>query len=215
MKRGIITIGLLIPIFLWLGCNKTAINHTDSKGLKQGKWVMYYNDTTIQSTLQYKNGFKTGNEIIYFPDGKVNIEKSWLADEYASVLHGLYKHYDNTGQLIQEMQYFEGEPDDSIKQYYLDGTLEMEGIYDKGNKIEIWKYYDKSGELYKSIDYSDSPTDWTDDTQNGVIVYYTMNKPVYKVKWFKNQLIEDTIYIPEVYKMYVDQRIIQFPETGL
>jgi antitoxin component YwqK of YwqJK toxin-antitoxin module len=214
MKRGITIIALLFPLFSWFGCNKTAINYKDSKGLKQGKWVMYYNDTTIQSVVQFKNGFKTGEEILYFPDGTVNIERSWLADEFASVMHGPYKHYDNTGQLIQELHYFEGMPDDSIKQYYLDGTLEMEGLFDKGNKTGVWKYYDKSGELYKTIDYTETPTDWTDETQNGVIVYLTAGKPVYEVKWFKNQLIEDTIYIPEVYKMYVEQHIIQSTKTG-
>lgn len=62
--------------------------------------------------------------------------------------------FDKRGHLIEEGvwngEYFNG----SYLSYHRNGIVKSSGVYATGRKIGIWNYYDNSGKLIKSINYT-------------------------------------------------------------
>jgi antitoxin component YwqK of YwqJK toxin-antitoxin module len=78
------------------GC-VNQIGHINENGLKDGKWVAYYENGILWSTAQYYKGLKDGIWKIYRPDGKLYSEIEYRKGKR---LYG--RMYDETGQVIDK-----------------------------------------------------------------------------------------------------------------
>lgn len=204
-------IGFLIlfaPLLLISSCQNgknpngiEKINQTDESGKKQGVWRYYFPDGSLQSEVNYTEDLKSGEEIQYFPSGKINVSMEWIADNGASILQGNYKHYNNEGILIMELFYNEGIPEGTVKHFYQDGTINIEGQYSKGMKTGQWKTYRNDGSLQELATYLSDDQPWNDDTKHGLIWYFDEHSnPYLQERYFKGQLINDSIINPIIYR---------------
>ena len=120
-------------------------------GKEKTKIVSYYSNGTKSSEIIFENYLRQGKEMIYYPNGKVFLEKNYVDDKY----HGLvqawlenetvkYKEYYQQNQLqgICKYYYDNGKPNMIIN--YVDdlphGAVEL---YDKDGKLietQTWFY---------------------------------------------------------------------------
>lgn len=215
IKWSLLYVFLIAVLVMITGCGKKIINHTDSKGNKQGKWLEQYEDGQIMSIRQYKDGFKYGEEKEFYNNGQLMNLKNWESDEYAETLHGWSIMYSYQGELIFKMHYDHGIPHDSVLEYYNSGTLKMKGFYNQGIKASVWEFYDQAEQLTKSIEYEGYDTEWVDESLNGKYIYYIDHSPIYEVVWYKDQLASDTVYHREAYEILLeDGTIVQAPKFG-
>ncbi len=114
---------------------KEKINRKNRKGQKTGTWKKFYEDGKLKEESRYKN----------------------------DLLNGYLKEYDRKGKLINATLYIDGVAQtyaeeiatlDIKKEYYEDGTVRREGIYDvTGKENGIFKYYDEKGKIEKTEFY--------------------------------------------------------------
>ena len=148
------------------------INFIDN--IKEGKSFEYALDGRLISIIFYKKGTLMGTEKINRYD-KLNRKKdTWkifhdnekLKEEMRyknDLLNGYYKKYDKKGRLINATLYIEGVPQsfteelatlDIRKEYYPDGIVKLEGIYDIiGKENGLFKFFDKNGKIERSEIY--------------------------------------------------------------
>jgi len=119
---------------------RQRINRSDEQGRKQGTWMVFY------------------------PSGKVNKELNYLDD----LLDGLYKEFNENGNLILSLKYKQGkivedqnksaleENIDFRREINEKGILISSGSYLKEVPIGIHRYYNDQGKVINSKIYSDS-----------------------------------------------------------
>ena len=71
---------------------------------RQGKWVAYYEDGKTWSVGYFKDGLKHGNSDVYYENGQLRYNKNYEQD----VAVGLWKFYDEQGNLLGEVMYENG-----------------------------------------------------------------------------------------------------------
>lgn len=148
------------------------INFIDD--VKEGKSFEYELDGRLITIIFYKKGTLVGKEIInrydrlnkkkgtwkeFYDNGKLKEESRYKND----LLNGYYKEYDIKGKLIKATLYIDGVPQsfaaelatlDIRKEYYPDGSIRMEGIYDvTGRENGLFKYFNNKGEIEKTEIY--------------------------------------------------------------
>ncbi len=142
--------------------------------VKEGKSFEFALDGRLISIIFYKKGTLMGKEIInrydklnkkkntwktFYDNGKLKEEMRYKND----LLNGYYKEYDKKGKLIKATLYIDGVPQsfteelatlDIRKEYYADGKVKKEGIYDiTGKENGLFKYFDENGKIEKSEIY--------------------------------------------------------------
>lgn len=144
--------------------------------VREGKGYEYdKEDSRLISIIIYKKGTLIGREKInrkdkfnnkygtwkkFYDDGKLKEESRYKND----LLNGYLKEYDRNGKLINATLYIDGVAQiyaeeisnlDIRKEYYKDGTVKKEGIYDViGKENGLFKYFDKKGKIEKTEIYS-------------------------------------------------------------
>jgi antitoxin component YwqK of YwqJK toxin-antitoxin module len=114
---------------------KEKINRKDRKGKKIGTWKKFYDGGRLKEESRYKN----------------------------ELLNGYLKEYDKNGKLVNATLYIDGVAQsyaqeisalDIRKEYYNDGTIRKEGIYDViGKENGTFKYFNKKGKIEKTEIY--------------------------------------------------------------
>lgn len=114
---------------------KERINRKDNKERNIGTWKKFYDDGKLMEESRYKNG----------------------------LLNGYLKEYDRKGTLISATLYIDGVAQtyaeeiaalDIRKEYYEDGSVRREGIYDViGKENGMFKYFDEKGKIEKTEFY--------------------------------------------------------------
>ena len=114
---------------------KEKINRYDKLNKKKDIWKTFYNNGKLKEEMRYKN----------------------------DLLNGYYKEYDKKGKLINATLYINGVPQNYTeelatlnikKEYYANGNVKVEGIYDiKNNKNGLFKYFDENGKIKQSEIY--------------------------------------------------------------
>ena len=99
----------------------------DNKELS--KETFYYKNKILQEDGEYKHGERDGKWIYYYPSGKVWSE-------------GYFRNGKSDGKRLT---------------YFPNGKLRYEAHYKEGQWVGIWKFYDETGRLIKSVDYSKTP----------------------------------------------------------
>ncbi|MBW6492161.1 MAG: toxin-antitoxin system YwqK family antitoxin [Lentimicrobium sp.] len=148
-------------------------NHTDNKGLKQGKWkkadaagrliyegyfvdnhpeglFTYYDSTArVRATSEFTEKGTKAYTITYNRLGKKSSEGIYLNEKR----EGIWKFYNEDDILVSEEYYENGVPVGTWKNYYQNGNLLEEIDYKYGLKEGTWKQYFYDGPLKLSATY--------------------------------------------------------------
>ena len=89
-------------------------------------------------------------ETTYHPDGKTNI--TGFYDDKGKRT-GQWVAYGENGKLKSECEYLAGERHGKHCVYYDSGIKRYEGENDHDQRIGVWKFWDASGNLIKTVDY--------------------------------------------------------------
>ncbi len=160
------------------------INKKDANGLKQGKWVFYYDDakTQIKKEGEYKDNKKTGIWKEYYVSGKVKSEITYIKNKpngYAKFYYengnvseegiwkgnkwvGDYKYYYKNGKPSYVWHYSEnGKRTGEQKYYHENGKIMIEGNWQDGKEQGTIKEYDNTGKLISEKTFNDGKMDET------------------------------------------------------
>lgn len=70
-------------------------------GKRDGVWTSCYQDGRSQSQNAYSEGKLNGKSITWYPNGQIRYEGTYTDDKQS----GVWKYYDETGKLVQEINY--------------------------------------------------------------------------------------------------------------
>lgn len=96
-----------------------------TKGLKSGEWSFYNKHNRIISRLNYSDGVKQGDSVVFYPNG--------------NLIHKRFSYQSDT--LIK------------LSNFYFSGELEFEGDYNDHKRVGLWNYYYKNGALFWQGEY--------------------------------------------------------------
>lgn len=153
----------------WSGTSLTAYNITLIKkaGIydpDNGKKTEYYYDDAVKAEYTLSNGKLNGQLKSYTPDGK--LER--IGNYSNGIENGIFKEYDEYGNLEVEYTMANGSLKGVLKTYYTDGQIKMSSNYLNGKKHGNFKEYNEHGNL--EAEYT-----MTSDSLNGVFKTYYSN----------------------------------------
>ncbi len=139
-----------------------TINQTDKNGLKQGIWIIYYNNGEKKSEINYENGVPKGKAIFYYPNGNIRESGNWQVDHWV----GDYKYYYESGQLSYDWEYNEkGKREGEQKYFHKNGENKYAGIWINGKTEGVLKVYSEDGVLIQEKVYASGKLNATRDQQ--------------------------------------------------
>ncbi len=148
-----------------------------SNGKKQGPAREFEKDSTVITLLQYNNNYlvsrekinrrdnegqRQGTYKVFHEDGSLKKEENYLDDD----LHGYFREFDETGDLLQAMRYERGavieELDEEAKEiidfkrtYDELGRIVFSGAYFEGVPRGIHRFFDITGTIVNSYIYNE------------------------------------------------------------
>lgn len=69
------------------------------------------------------------------------------------IRHGLFVEYSETGRVLSEGQYVDGQEHGLWRDYYPDGQPASEGHYRSGQEVGVWRHWNPSGAEEPSTDH--------------------------------------------------------------
>ncbi|MCW3072473.1 MAG: tetratricopeptide repeat protein [Bacteroidetes bacterium] len=109
----------------------------------------YYKTGTPALEYSLKNGALEGKRTMYFINGKVQEDETYVANE----LTGTCKYYYASGKLKSEENYNADEKNGKCTSYYENGKVKSEEYFVEGKQHGTCKYYDATGKLTKTYVY--------------------------------------------------------------
>lgn len=191
----------ILIILICLPLTVLSQNKVDSKGRKQGKWqVNYENSDSIRYTGAFINDKPVGKFIYYHTNGRIMSESNYEANSdvcrskmydvdgvlmaYGKYVNQLkdstwtYYAY-NGGTVIGRENFIEGKRNGKKITYYENGNIYEEITFENDVEQGSWKMYYSSGALKIDAKYLDGNLD-------GKIVYYHSNGKVEVEGFYKN-----------------------------
>ena len=142
---------------------QVAVNRTDARGMKQGKWVGKY------------------------PDGTLKYEGKFLNDKPI----GEWKRYHENGKIKAQMSYYQNSDRAFASLFEPDGRLYAKGVFDRTLRDSTWNYYSgdkvvltenyllgKKEGISKTFDQKGqglSQKEWKNDLLDGKAIEYYPN----------------------------------------
>lgn len=177
MKKSlfiILAIMLVGEVFAQNGfTNKKEAQNESINGLKQGKWIGYYDANGDNTTpdkaasyglIVYKDDKICETRRDYYINGKLKQENAYTD----GVLNGMSKWYEENGKLSVEMSYADGKEDGVSRWYYENGKIKQETSYSNGKENGESKWYYEHGKLKQETSYFNGK-------ENGVGRWYDEN----------------------------------------
>ena len=121
---------------------KKEIAYSNS-GIKDGKYISYYENGQIKEKGNYQKGNKTGLWKQWHLNGQ--IASSGKHEGWKKV--GPWKLWYDNGQLKDSTHYTDGKAIGASKKWHQNGNLLSSGNYSKDKKEGIWKYWHDNGKL--------------------------------------------------------------------
>jgi len=106
-----------------------------NKGKREGEWLEYYKNGSLESKSNYKDGKEEGELFWYYQNGKLEIKGNYKDGKE----EGEFLSYDVNGQLVYKYNYKEGELEGEWLNYYENSQLKEKRIYKNGEIIETIK----------------------------------------------------------------------------
>lgn len=83
---------------------KRKMEGSYQNGVREGKWVAWYENDTVWSIGYYKNGKRNGLSAVYHPNGVKYYDKNYKND----IAEGKWNFYNEDGSLVGEAYYHKG-----------------------------------------------------------------------------------------------------------
>jgi antitoxin component YwqK of YwqJK toxin-antitoxin module len=115
---------------------------------KVGLWIYYSGEKKI-SEEYFSNGSKNGTCRKYYPSGQLLEESEWKDDQP----EGIYRAFYPDGKPYLECMYRSGKRYGLCVSYYRSGTREVEAWYENNLPEHPWKYYDEDGNIRFVLQY--------------------------------------------------------------
>ncbi len=129
-------------------------NYTDDK--KTGSWKLYYPDGKVKSELTYVGNRPSGYAKMYYANGKLQEEGMWENNRWV----GQYKSYYDNGQVFYNFNYTKTGKRDGKQQYFHpNGKLMMEGDMKEGKEAGTWDEYYEDGSRKAKKAFNDGNID--------------------------------------------------------
>lgn len=165
--------------------NNDTINRTDSKKLKQGKWI-YFNDTyknKIAQEGEYKNSKKEGIWKVYYKNGTLKSEITYKENQPIGNIKTYYENGNPQEEGFWEKNRWLGE----YKLYYDNGQLKYHWFFDqKGKRTGTQQYFHPNGKL--QIEGK-----WIEGKETGKITEFYETGQIAKVSDFKNGILDGDV----------------------
>ena len=101
------------------------------KGKRNGEWLEYYVNGSLEYKSNYKDGKEEGEVFWYYQNGKLEIRGNYKNDNE----DGMFLSYDVNGRLVYKYNYKEGKLEGEWLHYYENGDLKEKRIYKDGKPI--------------------------------------------------------------------------------
>ena len=129
--------------------------------------VEYYQDSLPFIRTMFRSGIRNGLEEIFHPNGKLQ-----RSIEYADgvIADGRYEEFDVEGEVINEKEYHvgvlvrytpyrENVANGKSVEYFTNGRVRSEVLYDRGARTGVHSEYDSTGVLFRTTQYVDGKRD--------------------------------------------------------
>lgn len=174
-------------------------------GKKNGRSIFYYSNGRKQMECQYSNDLLDGKLTRWTYKGKVELESNYTN----GLRMGETRLYTSEG-ILQIIQNYKNDTlDGQISEFYPNGNLKMSGNYSLGLFTGEWLYYESNGLLVgkglfqkgngtlQSYFYGSnkikSITEYQNNIRNGKETIYNSDGSINLVRYFKNDLISDSL----------------------
>lgn len=113
-------------------------NFTGNK--KDSVWSYYFKGRKTEK-ISYKKGLKSGDYIVFHPNGEVKTKAHFVNDS----LSGNYYHYYTSGEKKCGFKYQNGKRNGLCMTWYENGEVELSGGYINSRRHGDWTYFKKDG----------------------------------------------------------------------
>lgn len=189
-------------------------------GIREGKFVYYhsgkgYKDYKLDHTIEFKNGYKDGKEIYYYPDGLDYKLKTWRKD----TLNGLYLTKFSTGDTLQKINYVNGKKDGLAISFFHNGNVRDSINFLNGVKNGIETHYYSNGQLKERVLFENGSYSFLTPTYDSLgKVIPNSDHSGYMLTANKVELISDNYWpnfqmpedIPNYYGYYITKKEYRF-----
>ncbi len=184
MKKYIFLIIFISSQFLVAQTDQ--INYTDSKGLKQGKWMKYYDNGKVQYEATFLDNKPIGNVKKYYKNGTLKAEMIYAGNIVRTKL------YNESGKLTGVGNYINKEKD-STWNYYSDNTNKLVSKENYLNGVKQGKAY----VFYEDSVIAEEVT-WSNNEKNGSCRTFFPSGKVKSETIYKNDKINGifNLYFP-------------------
>ena len=102
------------------------------KGKREGEWLQYYANGSLESKSNYKDGKEEGEVFWYYQNGRLEISGNYKDGKE----EGGFISYDVNGRIVYKYNYKLGKLDGEWLHYYETGELKEKRLY-KSGKLTI------------------------------------------------------------------------------
>jgi antitoxin component YwqK of YwqJK toxin-antitoxin module len=118
--------------------------------LFEGEWKYYHHASpVVMTTENYKNGKLEGLRSVFYPNGKIAEEISYMNN----LRNGSYKKYAENGIVLEESNYKNNQYNGMAIFRDAEGNLASKGNFLNGKKAGIWKFFE-NGKMTKEVNMS-------------------------------------------------------------
>lgn len=156
---------LLMALFVILNfysCKKEIYIY--EKDLQEDKFYLQYRKSPYTGTctilssdsskrvigiINYKKGICEGKAIFFHPNGKPKC----IGTYHNGNMNGLWKFWDENGNLTHEISYKDDQFHGTFKSYYPSGKIKEKGKYFKNKPIGKWLFFSEDGKIISEKNY--------------------------------------------------------------
>ena len=142
-----IRVGEFISYYPLTG-NTKSTGHYNSKGIKKGIWIDYYDNGQKKWIRAYdKYGYTRGDEYFYNHGGQLVFKSSYVfkSENGDDKIYHFKKYYGEDSTISAESDMINGQFHGEFKEYYRNGALKSVSEYVHGKRIGTFKVLAKNG----------------------------------------------------------------------
>ena len=157
----------------------TTTKGTKIFGEKEGLWVSYFSDGSIEEQKNYKKGKLDGTLKRFHYNGQLKSVSNWKND----TLDGTFEEFSFNGDLVSEVNYLNGKKNGPFKIVRLGDEYEV-GTYVNGSLEGINKIFSKDGRLLFESNYKNN------NLHGEQIRYNSDGKIVTRTTWENGKIVK-------------------------
>lgn len=120
-------------VALYTNKKDTAFIRSYWLGKEHGEWKSFYENGQLKEHRFFMEGKKTGEYLVWWPNGKKFMHYQLENDEY----QGLCLEWNEQGRLVKRMNYLNGHEDGPQKWWYNNGKIKANYIIQDGRRFGL------------------------------------------------------------------------------